>query len=142
MLLTSAQLLCRPSCFSPLSGSLSLSLSLSLSVFSLSLSAAHRYARKAQAEHLLQRYAEAEASCRRGLEIDAGFAVLRAQLQMCRDAGHRTALSEDVLIANREAAEKEKSRGNSALSERKWDEVSGGETISNEHHGNTTENCC
>ena len=73
--------------------------------------------------YLLGQYSEAEATCRRGLELDAGFAVLRAQLQMCRDAGHRTDLCDDMLMANKEAAANEKSRGNSAFQEKKWEEA-------------------
>lgn len=50
------------------------------------------YARKAQAEYLLKKYADAESTCRAGLELDATYALLRAQLQMLRDAGHRTGI--------------------------------------------------
>ena len=84
------------------------------------------YARKAHAEYLNQKYADAEATCRAGLELEPHGkqgAMFRAQLQMLRDAHHRTNLEADTLMANKEAAAREKTRGNSAFQEKKWDEA-------------------
>ena len=86
------------------------------------------YARKAQAECLLERFVDAEATCREGIQTQVGgdakqTAMLLTQLQALRDAGHRTDLAEDKLIANVEAAQQEKARGNSAFQEKKWEDA-------------------
>ena len=86
------------------------------------------YYRKAQAQCLLKRYADAEATCRAGMAQesvdDKSAAMLRMQLQVLRDAGHRTDLDEDKRMANVEAAQCEKARGNSAFQAKKWGEAS------------------
>ena len=89
---------------------------------------AKSWARKSQAECLLERFADAEATCRKGiqtqLEGDANqTAMLLTQLQALRDAGHRTDLAEDKLTANVEAAQQEKAQGNSAFQEKKWEDA-------------------
>jgi tetratricopeptide (TPR) repeat protein len=87
------------------------------------------YVRKAQAEYLLKRYADAEATCRAGLALenldDQSAVKLRSHLQTLRDAGHRTDLADDKLGANVKAAQEEKARGNSAFQAKKWEEAAG-----------------
>ena len=85
------------------------------------------YARRAQAECLLKRYTDAEATCRAGMGQDnvddKSASMLRMQLQVLRDAGHRTDFDGDKRMANVEAAQQEKARGNGAFQAKKWEEA-------------------
>lgn len=68
-------------------------------------------------------YAACEASCRKGLELDAKNALLRSRLQALRDAGHATDEAKDKEMCDKEAAAAMKALGNPAFSAKKWKEA-------------------
>jgi Flp pilus assembly protein TadD len=80
----------------------------------------------AQAECLLERFADAEATCRKGMALEQvkgdakQAAMLRTQLQALRDAGHRTDIEQDRMIVNVEEAQREKAVGNSDFQGKRW----------------------
>eukprot|EP00928_Gymnodinium_smaydae_P024349 TRINITY_DN19722_c0_g1_i1.p1 TRINITY_DN19722_c0_g1~~TRINITY_DN19722_c0_g1_i1.p1 ORF type:complete len:418 (+),score=109.73 TRINITY_DN19722_c0_g1_i1:52-1305(+) len=68
-------------------------------------------------------YASCEASCRKGLELEADNALLRTRLQALRDAGHATDEERDKTMRNPQAAAEIKAKGNAAFSSKKWKEA-------------------
>lgn len=65
-------------------------------------------------------YSSCEASCRRGLELEATNEQLRTLLQSLRDAGHRTNEEQDKEMRNPGAAASLKAEGNAAISAKNW----------------------
>lgn len=84
------------------------------------------YTRKAQAEFHLGRLAEAEESCRAGLEIDPANVALQSQIQQLRDAGHKivdggeNVADETALEIDLEAAAAAKAKGNAAFASKNF----------------------